>query len=807
VNGLLLENSKHLKEFGVEYHVDPVGGNQYFTKIGTFERIDPETAKEFLGMMMDSKVQNQLYIDGQYSFKDLPDESVKKQYDAKLNGYTKYNNERINELKTQSLNATREQKAQIQAGIQRLEDSNNNINKTKTMELSRDSMANYVYNSDFMDKWTDFLSYDRLKDWKIDDSGFKIYEAEQKQQQQAWENSFNVKKFQYEQSKDLADYELAMQKRDNDLKIAGYKKNADGSISLDTTNSVNGLVVTPTGEALTDEQRENGFLTTEKSYYQNATLLNSTVVNEIAELLQKPENAEIKKQLGNNYDPKQAAWMMVNSPSKGKGVYNLLSDTSKGIIDGVKSNKAALQDADKNLEAVVKDMTELGNSMTSKGTKDTTKNSFIASSLGYTIDAKGNTIQGNVLDSKGKYGDLARTITALNFQIMSGDLNEVETAKYKRAAKNALIKSGMSQKQAQDAFNKMVYKTGYAGVGGFFKQVANEFAAEAMQSAQGLANATIYSDSAQKATFGTDFRKKYIDGESFYASKRLETGIRQMFMPNTAPSQLGDTDVDRSKMSFNPSEINSRSLKQMEAIDNKLNQYTKTFNKAVNVDLGSKSGKLLAGEFKALLPVGSQIQDDGNVQIVLNQASGMARVTVPVKDGKEYTGVPVEVSIANLPKAVLQNIKLDDQNKLYSASNPYGVKFQNQTEIPRTREEWAEKVELMPYEERTAAFNNPPATQQDIVNKLTTAYGSEIVEKNRTAINQIIDSPIEVSTEAKNGQWTLIAKQNGKPIYMQDTGQETYTPKLMEVHSNAIVTEAIMQRINQVLGNTPTTRR
>lgn len=807
VKALLLENSKQLKEFGVEYHVDPVGGNQYFTKIGTFERIDPETAKGFLGMMMDAKVMNQLYIDGQYSFKDLPAETIKQQYDSKLNAYTKYNNERINELKTQALTATRDQKTQIQTGIQRLEDSNNNINKTKAMEVSRDSMANYLYNSDFMDKWTDFLSYDRLKDWKIDDSGFKMYEAEQKQLQQSWENQFAVKKFEYQQGKDANEYQLELMKMDNQLKIAGLKRNKDGSISADTANPNSGFVVTPTGEVLGDEQRDNGFLSTEKAYNQNATILNSTVVNEINELLQRPENADVKKALGNNYNAKQAAWMMVNTPSISKGLYNLLSDSSKGIVDNLISNKAALHDADKNLDAVVKDMTELGNAMTSPNTKSTTKYNFVASSLGYTIDSKGNTVEGNVLDSKGKYGDLARTITALNYQIMSGDLNEVEMAKYKRAAKTQLLKSGMSQKQAQDAYDKMVYKTGYAGTGGFFKQVANEFASEVLQGAQGLANITLYRDSAKKATFADEFKKNYIAGESFYASKRLDTGLKQMFLPNSSPSQLGDSDVDRSKMSFAPSEINTRSLKQMEAIDNKLNNYTKTFNKAVNIDLGSKTGKLLAGEFKALVPVGSEVQKDGNVQVILDQTTGMARVTIPVKDGKEYAPITVDVGIANLPKTILQGVKLDDQNSLYSATNPYSVKFQNKVELPANREEWASKVKFLPYEERTQAFNNPPDTQQDIINRLTTAYGSEIVDKNRTEINKILDTPVEVSTQSKNGQWTLIAKQNGEPIYMRDTGEQTYTPKLMEIHSNAIMTESIMRRIQEVLGNPNTTRR
>lgn len=806
VKNVLLENSKYLEKFGVEYHVDVLGGNQYFTKIGTSERIDPETAKQYLGMMMDSKVQNQLYIDGQYAYKDLPAEIISKQYDSKLNAYTKSNNERINELRLKNLTATREQKAQIEANIAKLETANADLSKQKSMQSSKGAMADYLYKADFMDKWTDFLSYDRLKDWKIDDTGFKMWEATQKQEQQAWENAFNVKKFEYEQSKDDADRQLAMMKMDNDLKIAGYKKNADGSISLDPTAAGSGIVATDTAEGLTEEQRDNGFIKTEQSYNQNAKLLNSSVANEITELLQKPENAKMNQMLGKTQNPQQIAWMMVNNRAEAKPIYNMLSESSKEIVNTLISNKMALQDVDKNLNALTKDMAELGQSMTSKSTKGTTKSNFVASSLGYTIDSKGNVVQGDVLGSKGKYGDLARTITALNFQLLSGDLNDVEAAKYRRAAKNALVRSGMSQKQANDAYDKMVYKTGYAGTGGFFKQVANEFASEVLQAGQGFANAFIYNDTEDKAKFADDFKKKYIAGESFYASKRFETGLRQMFTPNSKPSELGDSDVDRSKLSFAPSTINTRSLEQMKGIDNKLNNYTKTFNKAVNVDLGSKLGKSLAGNFKALLPVGSEIQDDGNVQIIVDQVTGMARVTMPVKDGKTYEPVSVDIGVASLPSSILQSIKFDNQNTLYSATNPYSVKYQDTTEIPRNRQEWASKVELLPYEERTTAFRNPPTTQQDWINNLTTAYGSEIVDKNKTEINKILDAPIDITTERKNGQWTLIAKQNGDPIYMLDTQQESYTPKLMETYTNSIITEAITQRIQELLGN-PATRR
>lgn len=809
VKALLLENSKYLKDFGVEYHVDPIGGNQYFTKVGTFERIDPETAKEYLGMMMDAKVQGQLYIDGQYSFKDLPPANVKKQYDSRLNTYSNYNNERITELRTKALTATRDQKAQIEANIRKLEESNNNINKTKTMDLSKEAMADYLYKADFTDKWTDFLAYDKLKDWKIDESGFKMWEAEQKQQQQAWENGFAVKKFEYEQTKDLAKFQQDERKMAQDLTIAGWKRNDDGSISMDSNNPASGINVTDVPQEQTDVEAVDGFLNLEDTFNRNASVLNTSVVNEVKELLDKPENAELRKQLGGDkYNSKAAAWMMLHTPSKGNAVYALLSPESKSIVDTLKSTSMALKDVDKNLNSVTKDMSEMGRAMVSSSTKETTKQRFVTSSLGYTIDDKGNVVQGDVTKESGRNADLARTIAMYNYTLMGGDLSSTETAKLRRGLKNAVLTSNLTQAQQKAVLDKMQYKTGYnSGVGGFFKQATNEFTGEVLRSAQGFSNMLFNRDSSEKATFADDFKKEYLEGETFGSVGKLFLGMRQSFGTNSRVRDLGNSDVDKSKVSFDPSTLKTRIKEQLNAADKKVNNPTQTISKAMNIDMGSKGGKAMAGSFKAMLPVGSQIQEDGNVQIMVNPKTGLASVTVPVKDGKTYEPMTVQVPMTNLPQNLLNNIKTEEANNLYSASNPYSIKYEEKTEIPRDRSEWAAKINLMPANERTEAFNNPPVTQKDIIERVTAAYGSEIVEKNLSQINKIIDSPVDILTESKNGQWTLVAKQNGNPIYMEDTQKAVYNPSLMEKYSKDIVTEAVIEQIKNVLTSSASTTR
>ena len=114
VKKVILENADKLKDFGVEYYTDNIGGNSYFRRIGTFEKIDPETAKHYLSTMMDSKVMNQLYIDGQYAYKDTDASTVKNKYTDKLDSMSRVYDERLTELKTQMLGATSDKKQQYQ---------------------------------------------------------------------------------------------------------------------------------------------------------------------------------------------------------------------------------------------------------------------------------------------------------------------------------------------------------------------------------------------------------------------------------------------------------------------------------------------------------------------------------------------------------------------------------------------------------------------------------------------------------------------------------------------------------------------
>jgi len=239
---------------------------------------------------------------------------------------------------------------------------------------------------------------------------------------------------------------------------------------------------------------------------------------------------------------------------------------------------------------------------------------------------------------------------------------------------------------------------------------------------------------------------------------------------------------------------------QMNAVNNTLtkNKGT-TINKSMYIDMSSKTGKVLSGQLKTFFPVGAQIQDNGTARIIMNQAEGLASITMGVKDGKVYEPSTVQVKISDLPSSILNSVQQESKTTLYSANNPYAVKYSDETEIPDNKEDWAKKVALMPEQQRTEAFNNPPLTKDEIVKNLTTVYGNEIVQKNRAQIQEIIDKPISINTVPENGQWTLVANQNGVNILRIPTGQENYNPRLMEKYSNELVTATILENIKRTI--------
>ena len=205
-------------------------------------------------------------------------------------------------------------------------------------------------------------------------------------------------------------------------------------------------------------------------------------------------------------------------------------------------------------------------------------------------------------------------------------------------------------------------------------------------------------------------------------------------------------------------------------------------------------------QIQAQLPIGTQIQPDSNMQIIVDPNTNLATINASVKDGKEYKTVPFQVKMDELPPQILSSIKTESDNKVYSASNPYAIAYKNNVELDTNREEYLEKIDYMPERERYEAMQNPPITKTDLINKYTSIFGEEKMKEHQVEINKIIHTPIEVSTEASNGRWNIVLRRNGIREVMTEPQDETYDRNLMNQTSQKLVTELIEEKIKNVMG-------
>ena len=149
----ILENSKILKDLGVEYHYDEIGGNSWFTRIGKKEKISVESAKEYLNMMMTPELKNQLYIDGWYTYRGKEDSEIKKIYDDQIDANIEYIENRKSELNLELTKPTnKSKKAEIQSQISNIDDFKSNLLEQKKTSFDRSAIVNNLYTNDFIQK-------------------------------------------------------------------------------------------------------------------------------------------------------------------------------------------------------------------------------------------------------------------------------------------------------------------------------------------------------------------------------------------------------------------------------------------------------------------------------------------------------------------------------------------------------------------------------------------------------------------------------------------------------------------------------
>lgn len=816
----LLENSKYLKDFGVETYLDSSDGNVYFKTIKTGERLTKEKANQYIDLVLGEKGRTQLMIDGIYNYRGVSDEQLKSEYGKYIDNIADTYSKSAKALRLQAVNSPKNLKDRFLNEANYLDKLSNETISSKGLLTDRDSIASNLYLNRFKQQWSNMLSFDRIKDWKIDDSGMQVAKFQQQVRQDNISNQFKVAELQMDKQK----MALEQTKIAADLIGKGLKMDANGNIVEDPTSARNpsnqGITVTQESKNL-EETEITPVLQVFLDYdmaYGNAIKDGS---ENLIKTLNDPQNAQLRKALG--FEGKDARYIINSMIVNPNGYNKLLSHLDANTQDLIRTAQGAYKEKEnvkKKVEPIYKHVQRISNGIyNSPDDWNSFKNSMNLFQGGMSIDDKGNLIRKDVRRSNSLNDRKVREIGVINSMIAQGEkLDDDEKALLYQKQIDILKSMNLTPSQYQKAKNKLIYK--YEGIwSGITSNLAAVVATKPfiMLGLQNIDNVVNWFNRDNKSA-----GKSYIAGtvlESAGKSDLLNNSLvnpnnqssnrrtvygylldqfHDLVRPNYDTDDIGDTDLPGL---VDGSTVMARikgTLKSAKEEATKIKGKT-TFLNNVNVDLSSEIGKQIIGNIKANLPVGAEIQKDGNVQFKIDSSTGTATIIAPVKQGKEVAPVEIQIPVQNLPSQILQKVELNKKQYLYSANNPNSVGYEGFAEIPTSRKEWLSQVETMPVSQRTEAVNNPPKTQEDIVKEMEFTFGKEIVNQHKAEIKDIIDRPVNFQMVAENGQWTVVGKQGEEVIMRKPTNQEYIDPNLTDKFLDKLATEQIIENIKVLL--------
>lgn len=816
----LLENSKYLKDFGVETYLDSSDGNVYFKTIKTGERLTKEKANQYIDLVLGEKGKTQLMIDGIYNYRGASDDQLKSEYGKYIDNIADTYSKSAKALRLQAVNSPKNLKDQFLNEANYLDKLSNETISSKGLLTDRDSIASNLYLNRFKQQWSNMLSFDRIKDWKIDDSGMQVAKFQQQVRQDNISNQFKVAELEMDKQK----MALEQTKIAADLIGKGLKMDANGNIVEDPTSARN-----PSNQGITVTQESKNLEETEITpalqVFSDYDMAYGNAIKDGSENLIKtlndPQNAQLRKALG--FEGKDARYI-INSMIVNPNAYNkLLSHLDANTQDLIRMAQGAYKEKEnvkKKVEPIYKDVQRISNGIyNSPDDSNSFKNNMNLFQGGMSIDDKGNLIQKDVRRSNSLNDRKVREIGVINSMIAQGEkLDDDEKALLYQKQIDILKSMNLTPSQYQKAKDKLIYK--YEGIwSGITSNLAAVVATKPsiIQGLQNIDNVVNWFNRDNKSA-----GKSYIAGTVLEAAGKSDLLNNSLVDPNNQSSNrrtvygylldqfndlgrpnydtddIGDTDLPGL---VDGSTVMARikgTLKSAKEEATKIKGKT-TFLNNVNVDLSSEIGKQIIGNIKANLPVGAEIQKDGNVQFKIDSSTGTATIIAPVKQGKEVAPVEIQIPVQNLPSQILQKVELNKKQYLYSANNPNSVGYEGFAEIPTSRKEWLSQVETMPVSQRTEAVNNPSKTQEDIVKEMEFTFGKEIVNQHKAEIKDIIDRPVNFQMVAENGQWTVVGKQGEEVIMRKPTNQEYIDPNLTDKFLDKLATEQIIENIKVLL--------
>ena len=757
-------------------------------------------------------------IDGIYDYKGLSDEQLKSEYGKYIDNIADTYSKSAKALRLQAANSPKNLKDQFLNEASYFDKLSNETISSKGLLTDRDSIASNLYLNKFKQQWSNMLSFDRIKDWKIDDSGMQVAKFEQQVQQDNISNEFKFAELEMNNQK----MALEQKKLEADLIGKGLKMDADGNIIEDPTSIRNpsnrGITVTKE-----DKNLEEVEMAPVSQIYSDYNVAYNNAIKDgskdLIETLSDPQNAKLTKELG--FQGKDAAYIinsMVTNPNKYNKLLSHLDANTQDLIRTAQGAYKEKESVSKEIEPLYKDIQRISNGIYNSSGFASFKNDVNLFQGGKSIDDNGNLIDRDVRKNNSLNDRKVREIGVINSYRAQEKLDDDQNELLHQKQLEILNSMNLTPSQRKKAEDALIYK--YEG---FWSGVTSTLALGvatnpyAMKGLKTIDDGLNWLNRDNKAageydTVGRIVKEAsnaplvnssltHMNNQS--SNKRSTFGyildqITDTVIPNYDLNDAGDHDLPGLT---DASMVLSRMEGSLKSAKNKaINIKGKTnFLNNVNVDLSSKTGKEIISNIKANLPVGTKIQEDGNAQFKIDVTKGTATVIAPVKQGDEIVPVEVQMPFENLPSQILQKIDLNKKQYLYSANNPNSVGYENFVEIPKSRKEWLSQIETMPISQRTEAVNNPPKTQEDIVKEMENTFGKELVNQHKAEIKNIIDRPIDFQMISEGGQWTVVGKQGNETIMRRPTNQEYIDPNLTNKFLDKLATEQIIENIKVLL--------
>lgn len=742
-NKTIMDNASKAKDFGMDVKIDSTG-NAFFTSITKIETLTPQKVSSFLDSVLSQEAKTQMNMDGIYAYRGTSTDELNSKFNDHLNSKAE---SYANVAKEMRLNASRlpkDNREEYLSKAKEYENAADEYNKYKSVPKDRNYMAGTLFSDNKKDSYINLLSFNRVVDRKIDDSGLKYQMYQHTLDKDAWDQQYKLSEL--------------------DSKTKSKNKEDDASVLL--TDS-------PLKEL--GEDIESKIATTTKDTYEASVANTSkTVVPSIESYLNSEQGRSTRERLGfkEGSDGGYILTAMIAEPEKYSDlIYKLPEADRSKVLEAQGSHKqyqSMLDSANDFANAAQKVSKSLLYSDEKKGKF---KDNFELYTGGkYSVDANGNVVSKDVMRSDTPQDNAVRLVGVINNVIEDGNYTDDEIVIMREKQKQILNRVVDDPKKLSNVYKQFIGNVGASEKG---KQIIRDNV-NGKPVNPGLNSGSYLGLSA-------------IDGVANYFTKDRNI-----------------TDIDEGQLSgVSPSiatQLKGLMQKSKNSIVDNIGKYS--MGKDINLSLNSKTDPTILAWLKQQAGVGADIQSDGTVSMSYVPGTNKAYISMPIKDGKTYEATaPIQVEVSNMPSALRDKIDNRKDESYYDANNKYAIGVQRSVGIPRNREEFFKDLPSdTPFYEKSALMNSNIPTQDSILASIKNIYDEKSVSDNIKDIMEIIKTPVTISNRAEKGQWVVYGSQNGVDVLASPTNKSVYKPEdLTESYYNKTAVSLINERIMQLL--------